>query len=264
MSRDHWQYTQPKGFSLVTQFDLQCDRKWISQVALSSFYLGWFFGGSIVGGLADRYGRKTILFICTAWRILGNFLCAFSPNIWFLVCIRFLLGCSVPGGSLQAFILLSEMVGPQYRPVTSSIYWQFYNISNSILTLTAFLAQDWKLLFILCSAPYVFVLAFFPFLPESVRWLQTHEKRDEAMKIMRRVAKFNEKAIPDEIRLKEVHEYQKNKETSLPDLFKTKQRVAKILTLSYAWMAGNMLYYGLALASGDFGGSAHMFSFSCH
>ena len=209
MSHQHWQYEQPKGFSLVTQFDLHCDRKWISQMVLSSFYLGWFFGGSIVGGLVDRYGRKTILFICTAWRILGNFLCAFSPNIWFLVCIRFLLGCSVPGGSLQAFILLSEMVGPRYRPVTSSIYWQFYNISNSILTLTAFLAQDWKLLFILCSAPYVFVLALFPFLPESVRWLQTHEKRDEAMNIMRRVAKFNEKAIPDEIRLKEVHEYQK-------------------------------------------------------
>ena len=81
MSRHYWQYTQPKGFSLVTQFDLQCDKKWISQMTLASFYLGWFFGGSLVGGLADRYGRKTILFICTTWRILGNFLCAFSPNI---------------------------------------------------------------------------------------------------------------------------------------------------------------------------------------
>ena len=214
--------------------------------------------GPIVGGLADRYGRKTILLICTSWRILGNFLSAFSPNIWFFICVRFLLGCSVPGGSLQAFILLSEMVGPRYRPMTSSIYWQFWNVSNSILTLTAFLVQDWKLMFILCSAPYAFILAFFPFLPESVRWLRTHRGSVEAMQVIRRVAKFNGKVIPEEIRLQEVEKCQTNTETSLLDLFKTKQRVAKIFNLSYAWMAVNMLYHGLAMASGDFGGSPYM------
>ena len=258
MTLHDWEYTQPKSFSMASQFDLHCQSTWTIQMAISSFYLGQFLGGSINGYLADRFGRKKVLFLSTAWNLLGNFLCAFSPNIWFLICIRFFLGCSVQGGLLQAFILLCEMVGPNYRPMASSIYWQFWNISNSILTLTAYYASNWKLLFILCSAPYVFVLGFFPFIPESIRWLQTHGKKDIAMKIMKRVAKFNGRAIPEGVELHEINFSVTGKKKSLLDLFKSTNKAKKILILSYGWIAGNMLYHGLALASGGFGGNVYL------
>ena len=258
MPRDEWEFTQPKQYSVVTEFDLYCQSSWKTQLTVSSFYLGWFVGGFVVGGLADRFGRRKVLLVCTAWHIFGNFLCAFSPNIWFLICVRFFLGFSIPGGSLQASILIAEMLGSKHRAIASSIFWQFYNVASLLLDLTAYNVREWKMLFILTSVPYVFVIGFFPFLAESMQWLHVKGKNKEAMMIAKKIAKYNKKSIPKRMNLSQVEKSTSFKNPTPIDLFRTKQNACKIATLGYAWMALNMIYYALSLASGDFGGDLYM------
>ena len=258
MPRKEWQFIQADEYSLVTHFELYCDSKWIAQMPISILYLGWFLGGLVIGGLADRFGRRKIFYICNFGQLIGNFLCAFSPNVWFVVCIRFILGLSIPGAGLQGFILITEMIGSRYRTIASSIYWQFVTLSNSILALTAYYVRDWKLLFIMCSAPYVFILGFFPFLTESVRWLQASGQNEKALETLRKVARFNGKTIPDNLTLQKTDDCVKNTKPSLTTLFKTRKSTAQILTLCFAWICVNMLYYGLSLSSANFGGNLYL------
>ena len=211
-----------------------------------------------MGGLADRFGRKTVLAVCTVLRILGGLLCAFSPSIWFLISVRFFLGSTIPGVDLQGYILVTEMMGPRYRAIAAGIYWQFYSISYCILVLTAYYVRNWKLLFIICSAPYIFVFAFFPFMPESVRWLHSQGKSGRAMQILQNAARYNGKSIPEKTDLIKVDLSIKEKDPSIFALFRTKESTVRLLTLSFGWIAGNMLYYGLSLASAGLGGNLYL------
>ena len=258
MPRNEWEFTQPKEYSLVTQFDLYCDYSWLAQMSTSIYYLGWFLGGFFVGGIADRFGRKTVLAVCTVMRVLGGLLCAFSPDIWFLIGIRFLLGITIPGLDLQGYILATEMMGPRHRAIAGGIYWQFYNISYHILVLTAYFVRNWKLLFIICSAPYICIFAFFPFMPESVRWLHSQGNNEKAMTLLKKAARFNGRSIPEGIELAKADKDSKKKKQSIFTLFRTKESTFKVLTLCFGWIAGNMLYYGLNLASGGLGGDLYL------
>ena len=75
------------------------------------------------------------------------------------------------------------------------------------------------------------------FIPESVRWLNLNGKGDEAMKILRRIAKFNKREIPSEIALKSP-EKEVNSSVSLLDLFRPLRIAKQTMVQFYAWYVG--------------------------
>ena len=258
MSRDEWSFSLPKEFSIVTYFDLFCDTYWLADLASSVYFVGWICGGWIVGCLADRYGRHAVLFSSTAVTLAGTLLSAFSPNIWVLIASRFLVGACFTGSGVQGYILLTEMVGQRHRATVGNIYWIFNNIAMMSLSLIAFYVREWKMLFIFCSAPYIFVLGFAFLVPESVRWLHVTGESDKAMRSLKTVAKWNKKKIPEEFVLHSVKRDICSKKPGISDLFKTKN-LAKITLLDgYSWIACNMGFYGLNMAAGNLGGSLYL------
>ena len=72
------------------------------------------------------------------------------------------------------------------------------------------------------------------FIPESVRWLNLKGRQEEAMKILRRIAKFNKREIPSEITLKSQSREGKTS-GSLFDLFKPMYMAKQTLVQFYAW-----------------------------
>ena len=42
--RTEWKFSQPKDYSIVTQFDIYCDNEWLVHVTTSIFFIGWAFG----------------------------------------------------------------------------------------------------------------------------------------------------------------------------------------------------------------------------
>ena len=75
------------------------------------------------------------------------------------------------------------------------------------------------------------------FIPESVRWLNLNGKGDEAMKILRRIAKFNKREIPNEITLK-CSSKEENSSGSLLDLFRPLCIAKQTMVQFYAWYVG--------------------------
>ena len=70
MNREDWEYIEKKEYSVTTQFDLVCEKEWLSSFASSIFFLGWMAGGMVLGWFADNFGRRTVLIPATAFFIL--------------------------------------------------------------------------------------------------------------------------------------------------------------------------------------------------
>eukprot|EP00794_Sanderia_malayensis_P010684 gene10684-11820_t len=109
MPRSEWQFTQPKDYSVATQFDLSCAMQPYNLLATSMVFIFWALGAVVLGWLADKYGRKLVLIPSTAAIVIIGFISAFSPNFAFYAVARVLVGFFIPGNIIQLFVLISEI-----------------------------------------------------------------------------------------------------------------------------------------------------------
>ena len=181
IARSQWYYTEPTQYSIVTQFNIHCDEQWLLELLSSIHFVGWGIGAIILGWIGDRYGRKILLFPSAAALLVIGFVSSFMPNVYLIIVCRFFVGFFIPGAFVQANILISEMVSIKQRPMATLIPFFSIPIGYGILGLKAYLLQNWKMLSIACTAPYVISLAFYPIIPESFSWLQVNGRIDDAI-----------------------------------------------------------------------------------
>lgn len=256
LARADWEFTEPKSYSIITQFDLFCEREWAVHLTTSIFFIGWAFGAVILGWVSDNYGRKIVIFPGYLTIMSVGFLASFSPNIYILIICRFILGFCLPGTAIQNLVLISELVSTKYRPHSVVFVWFFFSFALCLLSLKAYLIPNWKTLFIVCSVPYLFIMFFYKFIPESVRWLHLHGKQNELTRVLNRMKYWNKKESFDFILLP-IQRIDRNVKTSPLDLFKERKLAIKTLVQGYGWLVNGMVYYGLSLAAGDLGGSIY-------
>eukprot|EP00794_Sanderia_malayensis_P018702 gene18702-20590_t len=256
MPRGDWEFVQPKDYSIVTEFDLHCDTEIYAYFTTSFFFVGWGVGAVVLGLCADWFGRWKVLFPSLGCVMVVGFVSVFSPNFWVFLTTRIIVGFFTPGTGVLMFVMASEFVGNKYRPMAGIILWLFFTIALVIVGVKAYFIRKWKILFMICTAPYIFTLAFAKFVPESIRWLNLNGRTEEAMAILRRIAKFNKMTIPDHVTLKPHVQTEKHK-TSPLDLFRPTRTALTTLFQAFAWMVNGLVYYGVALAADDLGGDMY-------
>ena len=247
--RSEWEYTEPDSFSMIVTYDLYCEREWLVFLSTSIIFIGGLVGAVILAWVSDNYGRKKLLFATFGLGHITNCLSAFMPNITLFIIMRFLTGFLMAG--VNSFIMMSEIVGGKYRAPSGNFMWLFYTAGLCLLPLKAYLIDSWKMLFLAGSVPYLVILFSYKFVPESIRWLRLKGRVDEAMKILRRIAKRNGKSISPDISLS-VPPVSKTM-TSPIDIFKTKYNALISIVLMFAFYVNAMVYFGLSLAADDIG-----------
>ena len=80
-----------------------------------------------------------------------------------------------------------------------SYFWALGYVS---LPGVAYLVPDWNDLQIVLTLPAIFLLIISFFIPESPMWLLTQGRVEEAETILRRIAKFNSRPVPDDAKLR--------------------------------------------------------------
>uniref|UniRef100_A0A7M5WT68 Major facilitator superfamily (MFS) profile domain-containing protein n=1 Tax=Clytia hemisphaerica TaxID=252671 RepID=A0A7M5WT68_9CNID len=254
--RSEWEYMKPREYSIVTEFDIYCDRDWMIYMTTSILFIGWMFGAIFIGWLADNYGRRKTMLLSIVMVLTASLIAPFVNNIYVFIIFRFIVGFFIPGGGVIMFVLISEIVNDKYRPLAGIILWVFFTLILCVMGLLAYLIPKWKILFIICTAPFFATLPLFKFIPESVRWLRLKGKIEEALEIFQRIADWNGRKLNPNASLSMV---QGVEHSSNPlDLFKTKRMAIKTLIQGFAWMVNGMVYYGISLASDDLGGSLYL------
>ena len=183
--------------------------------------IGTIIGAIIAGKLADRFGRKPVLFwigilfgvgaLATALAPLptltplgdGKFEASSSFPITFFMLFRFLGGIGVGLSSVVAPIYTAEIAPARVRGRLVGLV-QFNIVfgillayaSNAIIREIAHEDIAWRWMLGVMAVPAVFFLIFLATVPETPRWLLANGRKERAVKISERLttsrAEFDE------------------------------------------------------------------------
>lgn len=255
MERKNWVFSDTST-SIVTEFDLVCDRSILKNVATSMVYFGWFIGAILFGYISDKWGRKKALLISMVVMSVPGVLSSFVGTFWLFALLKVLVGSGI-GGALNCIVLLDmEFVGPRSRPFAGIFIWNFWSLGVCMVALFAYLIPDWKYLNLTTSIPGLLIVVIYFYLPESIRWLIVNDRHREAEEILKKVAEVNGRKYPADVELKK--EKTSNESGNVFELFRHRLTTVYTLVSMLAWFACSMAYYGVSLSSGDLGGNIYL------
>ena len=218
--------------------------------------LGILLGASVLGGLADRYGRKAMFIAEMA--ILVVFLAAVSVSpsfVWLVVGLLGVgaaLGCDYP----TAHLIISESIPSRTRGrfVLGAFAFQAVGALAGTAIGALILAANpdvgaWRWMYGTAVVPAMLVLFARFFVTQSAHWLLTHGRTEEAEREMRRLLR-REPPYPRQIRLRNE---QAGPDPAVPGpkghyrlLFGGKHRRAIVLA-SVPWFLQDLATYGIGI-----------------
>ncbi|XP_043928936.1 solute carrier family 22 member 3-like [Protopterus annectens] len=193
---DGWNYEGPRS-SIVTEFNLVCGEDWKKDLTQAMLNVGFLIGAVIIGYSADRFGRKPCYLIsCFGIGVCGMIV-AFAPSFPVLVIFHTLQGMFGKGAWITCYVMVTELVGSQYRRVVGIVAQIFFTFGVMVLPGIAYLLKSWQWLQLALTLPNFLFLTYYWLVPESPRWLLNRQRTEETMKIARKIAKQNQMRISD-------------------------------------------------------------------
>jgi len=174
----------------------------------SVVFLGFFLGGLAWGAIADIIGRKRCLFIVDLVILVFGVLSAVPASScdgkipgypWLLVC-RFGVGIGA-GGTSQVTTYYAEFLPLKRRGaclVLIELWWAVGTMLGVLLALAVLKGGglNWHWYLLVSTIPLLLVLFLFPFVPESARFYLIKGKDAEALKVLQRIAWYNQSTVP--------------------------------------------------------------------
>ncbi|KAL6428462.1 hypothetical protein ACFW04_008613 [Cataglyphis niger] len=192
--------------SVVTEWSLICERRYLSFLGPTVYYIGVLLGAWITGLLADCIGRLPVQAICLyAQGTMAVALYMVQSYPAFLA-LRGLQGVFVQGLQNSTYILSLELFPARFRTFVALIMQISWSIGLVLLAILSYMIPDWRILQLAVSVPTAITVLYIWIIPESPRWLLAKGKLTEADIAFERIVKYNSCCIrsrPENILLHE-------------------------------------------------------------
>lgn len=140
-----------------------------------------------------------------------------------------------------------------------------FALGQVFLGLIAWGVPTWRTLTQVIYAPQLLVVAYFWILSESVRWLMSRGRYEEAESILKKVAKMNNKELSEKSlqALRDTAEAEKNAEKPKEPWLVVLVLRSKIILLRSCvspiwWITNTLVYYGMSINAVNLSGNRYL------
>jgi VNT family MFS transporter (synaptic vesicle glycoprotein 2) len=157
----------------------------------SSIFAGMLIGGTVLGFLSDRIGRRPVLLFGLVTNGIAGMcssLSVFSPSLVSLTVWRFLAGVGIGSTVPPLFTLVSEWSPKECRGLFVTAVASFWMVGSVFVSTIAWCLFQlnptlglpiWRIFAAICALPSLLgALMVYNYVPESPRYLSAPEKRD--------------------------------------------------------------------------------------
>lgn len=210
-------------------------------VVLAMELVGMAIGSIVLGGIADKSGRRPTILICLALMAVGMYSASVVSTINQLLIVRFLTGLGIGGMLASTNAMTAEYSNAKYRNLAVILMAAGYpigaivggSISTQLLEM-----YDWRAIFVfgaICTGFFLLVVWFR--LPESIEYLVTKQPKNALQRInatLTRMGHENLSRLPEPA--------VKENKTSYSILFSSKYKALTLL-LIIGYFAHIMTFY---------------------
>lgn len=207
--------------------------------------IGMALGAVISGTVADHIGRKKVFTITVLLYSIATAFCAMSWDYTSLLIFRFLVGFGLGGELPVAATLVSEYAPAQVRGKFIVLLESFWALGWIVAACIAYFfipVYGWRMAFWLGAAPAVYVFLIRLHMPESVRFLLSKGRIQEARDIV--VDLEQRLHVPVKPFGNEREVLPKQEDVSFSTLWK-KPFLSRTIMLWLVWFGINYSYYGI-------------------
>lgn len=248
------------AYSASDRWEMDGDNGWIRATVQAVYFIGQMVGSFTCGVMADKIGRKKVLFWCLVLQVTCALALIVAPTWWIYAILKAGTGFTQPGIYGVAVVLGIELVGRQYRSFIAVIANVFGVVGGVLLAVMAYFIVDYRLLHASIAIPSLIFITYYWMIHESARWLVSQEKYDDANVVLCATATMNKKTVPKDWanrmeKKMDVTATKKKDSFGVVDLVRTPQMRKRTLANFVMWPVTTMMYYGLTMRSDVGGGS---------
>ncbi|KPJ03083.1 Organic cation transporter protein [Papilio xuthus] len=267
-------------------FNLGC-QNWKRTLIGTIHNSGLFLSLPLTGIISDRYGRKIALSIACLMNGIFGFIRSFSTSYIMMLIFEFLEAGLGAGAYSTAFVLgrrsspkpfrispgglAMELVGPKGRVFGNTLINAVYVLGLMSLSGLSWWLQDWRLQIRIIYAPAFLGFTYLWILNESVRWLLSKGRHNEAVDILKKAMKMNKVDLTDDVlsplselgdvedtKSKEVAPKEEENKSSFTQALKSNIIRKRVLVCSFLWITCTFVYYGLSINSVSLAGNKYL------
>ncbi|GAB6024861.1 hypothetical protein CHUAL_009976 [Chamberlinius hualienensis] len=247
---------------IAVEWDLVCDNVFLVRLAQTIFFAGVMIGGLLFGYFADRIGRKPIILFTLYCQAIFGVIVAFSANYIMFVVLKFFQGMMLQGLQTSNNTAVMELYQTRFRTRAGMGVAMLATACSMIIGLISYLVPHWKYMQLTISVPSVITILFLWFLPESLRWLLSAKKLDEANIVALKYANYNKLQSPTNLeqKLEQLSDQivSNTKQTvhgNIKDLITIPKVRRTSIILFYLWFTASVVYYGITLSIPNLNGN---------
>ena len=209
----------------------------------TAIFVGMLLGAWVWGRFSDLFGRKIGFISTVGIDSVFGFLSAFSPSFPWLVVLRMLTGFGVGGTLPVDYSIFAEYLPTKKRGRYLVLLESFWALGTLLAAGLAWLIVPrlgWRWLLAVSAIPGIIIFFIRRHVPESPRYLMVKGRENEALDVVRQIAKENKV----EIQIDNLEKLPKSAETRIKDLWQPRLRRIT-LSLWSVWFFISLGYYGV-------------------
>ncbi|XP_033750920.1 solute carrier family 22 member 3-like isoform X2 [Pecten maximus] len=197
--KEGYSFDKNEGTTIISEWNLVCDQSGVGELGQTLVMAGQIVGATLFTSLADRYGRKPVFVSTHLLLFVMSVSLTFVPTFVVFAIMRFVIGALQQGMGLAMSIITLEIVPQQYRGIVGAIGQFAWTAFVVILAGIGYFMRNlsWRYIQLATALVSVHALASYWIIDESLRWLIANKRKDEALKVIQRVARINKVSQSD-------------------------------------------------------------------